>query len=248
MEEFSRLFEKPTEAIRIVRASANDRTLEQTPVTQRPNAAGLLFVPLTARGKFPVIWTPNQEYAGDTIKIAAETKDLEALVAYVQKLGTNRGRWRDLFQPLQLEVTDETNWAAHGSRSIAQVPPLARSPEWIAYGKEVYERRCIGCHGAQGDGNGPAATFLYKQRPRNFRLTKEPLPTDADLLRTITRGVRGTAMPPWYDLPLADRLAVIHYIKYELALDRSDPAALHAWFVEEPPGAPYRSPLSHRGI
>ena len=69
-----------------------------------------------------------------------------------------------------------------------------------------------------------------------FRLTKEPLPTDGDLLRTITRGVRGTAMPPWHDLPINDRLAVIQYIKYELAVDRSDPAQPYAFFVEEPPG------------
>jgi cytochrome c oxidase cbb3-type subunit 2 len=148
-----------------------------------------------------------------------------------------------LFRPLQLEATDANNWAARGSRRITDIPPLPRSPEWIAYGKDVYERRCVGCHGAKGDGNGQAATFMYRQRPRNFtlgefkfRLTKEPLPTDADLLRTITRGVRGTAMPPWYDLPLLDRLAVIQYIKYELAVDRSDPTHPVAWFVDEPPG------------
>ena len=71
---------------------------------------------------------------------------------------------------------------------------------------------------------------MYKQRPRifsqgvfKFRLTESSLPTDGDLLRTITRGVRGTAMPPWYDLPLNDRLAVIQYIKYVLAVDRSSP-------------------------
>ena len=99
----------------------------------------------------------------------------------------NRGKWRDLFEPQSLEVMDVT---------------LPRSEEWIAHGKEVYERRCLGCHGANGDGNGPAATFLYNQRPRNFnnavfkfRLTKESVPTDGDLLRTISRGVRGTAMP-----------------------------------------------------
>jgi cytochrome c oxidase cbb3-type subunit 2 len=97
----------------------------------------------------------------------------------------------------------------------------------------------------KGDGNGPAATFMTKQRPRNFasavfkfRLTKEPVPTDGDLLRTITRGVRGTAMPAWYDLPLNDRLAVIQYIKYELAVDRADPAKPYAFFTEEPPSAP----------
>ena len=142
----------------------------------------------------------------------------------------NRGKWRDLFEPQQLEVMDVS---------------MPRSEEWIAHGKEVYERRCLGCHGATGDGNGPAATFMFNQRPRNFnaavfkfRLTKEPLPTDGDLLRTITRGVRGTAMPPWYELPINDRLAVIQYIKYVLAVDRADPAQPYAFFTEEPPGAP----------
>jgi cytochrome c oxidase cbb3-type subunit 2 len=126
---------------------------------------------------------------------------------------------------------------------------MPRSDEWIEHGKDVYERRCIGCHGVKGDGNGLAATFMYNQRPRDFtaavfkfRLTKEPLPTDGDLLRTITRGIRGTAMPPWYDLPLDDRLAVIQYIKYELAVDRSDESAPYAYFVEEPPGPPLYIP------
>jgi cytochrome c oxidase cbb3-type subunit 2 len=185
---------------------------------------------MQARDKFPIILTPNKEYTGGTVRIVAETNELEGLIAYLQKLGMNRGKWRDLFEPQQLEVTDAT---------------LPRSDEWIAYGQEVYERRCVGCHGATGDGNGPAATFLYRQRPRNFtlavfkfRLTKEPLPTDGDLLRTITRGVRGTAMPAWYELPLTDRLAVIQYIKYQLAVDRSDPGKPYAFFKEEPPGAP----------
>ena len=247
MAPYRGLFDTPAEPIKIVDDGADNQTLDKTPVTEKlfdfgskeqikltPNADGLLFVPMQAQGKFPVIWTPNKEYTGATVNIAAETKDLEALVAYVQKLGTNRGKWRDLFEPQQIEITDAT---------------LPESQEWIAYGKEVYERRCLGCHGANGDGNGPAATFLFNQRPRNFtlgefkfRLTNGPLPTDGDLLRTITRGVRGTAMPPWYDLPLTDRLAVIQYIKYDLAVDRSDPSATHAWFTEQPPGAPLYIP------
>ena len=130
-----------------------------------PNSDGLLFVPMQARGKFPLIWTPNKEYTGDTVRIAAETEDLKGLIAYVQKLGMNRGKWRDLFEPQQLEVTDAT---------------LPRSAEWIAYGKEVYERRCIGCHGAKGDGNGPAATFLYNQRPRNFSAGRVQIQADPE--------------------------------------------------------------------
>ena len=121
---------------------------------------------------------------------------------------------------------------------------LPRSEEWIARGKEVYERAAPGC-GVTGDGNGLAATFMYKFRPRNFqlavfkfRLVKGPLPTDGDLMRTITRGVRGTAMPPWHGLPIEDRLAAIQYIKYQLAVDRSDPSAPYEYFVDQPPGQP----------
>jgi cytochrome c oxidase cbb3-type subunit I/II len=243
MAPFRGLFDATEQRVKIVDDGAGNRTLDKTSTTGAlfdfgskeqvkltPSPDGLLFVPLQVRGKFPLIWTPNKEYTGETVRIAAETEDLKALIAYVQKLGMNRGKWRDLFEPQQIEVTDVT---------------MPRSAEWIAYGKEVYERRCIGCHGAKGDGNGSAATFLFNQRPRNFsvgvfkfRLTQKPVPTDGDLLRTITRGVRGTAMPAWYELPLTDRLAVIQYIKYELAVDRSDAAKPYAYFTEEPPGQP----------
>jgi cytochrome c oxidase cbb3-type subunit I/II len=243
MAPYRGLFDTPEQWVNIINDEAGNRTLGRTPITEglfdfaskeqirlTPNSDGLLFVPMRARDKTPVIVIPNEEYKGATVKIAAETKDLEALIAYVQKLGMNRGKWRDLFEPQQLEVTEAT---------------FPRSSEWIAHGREVYVRRCLGCHGVNGDGNGPAATFLSVHRPRSFaaavfkfRLTKEPLPTDGDLLRTITRGIRGTAMPAWYELPLSDRLAVIQYIKYQLAIDRSDPAKPYAFFTEEPPGPP----------
>ena len=243
MAPFRGLFAMPNAPIKIVDDAAGNRTLERTETTQKlfdfdskeqikltPNADGLLFVPMQAHDKFPLVWTPNKEYTGDTVKIGAETDELRALIAYVQKLGMNRGKWRDLFEPQQLEFTEAS---------------FPRSAQMIAYGKEVYQTRCMGCHGVKGDGNGPAATFLFNQRPRNFnlgvfkfRVTQKPVPTDGDLLRTITRGVRGTAMPAWYELPLNDRIAVIEYIKYELAVDRSDPTKPYAYFVEEPAGAP----------
>jgi cytochrome c oxidase cbb3-type subunit I/II len=76
-----------------------------------------------------------------------------------------------------------------------------------------------------------------------FRLTPSgSLPDEGDLLRTITRGVRGTAMPSWHELPEKDRLAVIQYIKYELAVDRSSPGKPYLFFVEEPPKAPIYIP------
>jgi len=245
MPRFRALFETPDEPVAIVDDDAGNRTLARNEVTEAifdfdqkdvaeehlrltPNPEGLVFVP--ERGKYPVMFTPNDEFTGDAVQLAVQTPKLEGLIAYLQKLGMNRGKWRDVFEP-QLITASQFG--------------LPRSEEWIEHGKEIYERRCAGCHGVTGDGNGPAATFMYKFRPRDFqlavfkfRLVKGPLPTDGDLMRTITRGIRGTAMPTWHNLPIEDRLAVIQYIKYELAVDRSDPSNPYAYFVEEPPGEP----------
>lgn len=241
MPRFTALFDGPY-AAKVVSGPDGASTLEKSAATERlfnfaspdtltltPNADGLLFVP--ERGKNPLIFAPNKEFTGDSVRLLAASEDLRGLIAYLQKLGTNRGKWRDRFEPQLMEASQVS---------------IPRSEEWIAHGKVVYERRCLGCHGVKGDGNGPATAFLQKDRPRNFtlgvfkfRLTPSgSLPDDGDLLRTITRGVRGTAMPAWHELPQKDSLAVIQYIKYELAADRSDPAKPYLYFVEEPPKAP----------
>jgi cytochrome c oxidase cbb3-type subunit I/II len=241
MPRYNELFDGPYQA-KIVVDAAGDRTLENTPATAKlfdfksdhkilltPNADGLLYVP--ERGRYPVIFTPNKEFAGDVVTLVTASEDLMGLVAYLQKLGTNRGKWRDRFEPQLMDASQVT---------------VPRSEEWIAYGKEVYGRRCVGCHGVKGDGNGPAAAFMQQDRPRNFalgvfkfRLTPSgSMPNDGDLFRTITRGVRGTAMPTWHELPEKDRLAAIQYIKYELAADRSKPDKPYFYFVEEPAQPP----------
>lgn len=132
--------------------------------------------------------------------------DMIALVAYVQKLGTNLGPWRKYF-----------NYIGTGA-SIPFIPPTIE--DGVAEGRKVYVRRCIGCHGDTGDGRGPVAKFLstkprvFKDGIFKFRTTLSgSIPTDADLYRTITMGVRGTAMPPWHELTEKDRMYVIQYIK-----------------------------------
>ena len=64
---------RPTQAVAIVDDGAGNRTLEKTPLTEKlfdfaskeqirltPNADGLLFVPMAARGKAPIILTPQR--------------------------------------------------------------------------------------------------------------------------------------------------------------------------------------------
>jgi cytochrome c oxidase cbb3-type subunit 2 len=176
-----------------------------------PSPAGLAFAertdgtPVLDVAGLPEPYDKAATWKGRTLTVIVPTEELRGLVAYMQKLGANRGAWRDAFEPQMLS---------------ASVMSLPNTPQQVERGREVYGRRCVGCHGEQGDGNGPAATFL-DPRPRNFTIgsfkfrttPSGSLPTDGDLYRTLTRGVRFTAMPTWHELPDKDRVAVIAFIK-----------------------------------
>ena len=176
-----------------------------------PNPDGLAFAartdgtPVLDIGPLPEPYDKPETWKGKTLTVIVPREELRGLVAYTQKLGTNRGAWRDAFEPQALAV------------SVMSVP---QTEAQVERGRIVYGRRCASCHGDKGDGNGPAATFL-DPRPRNFTLgsfkfrttPSGSLPTDGDLYRTLARGVRWTAMPTWHELPEKDRIAVIAYVK-----------------------------------
>jgi cytochrome c oxidase cbb3-type subunit I/II len=188
---------------------------ETTPIPLYPNEEGLAFVHPRADGDYPIDGVPQLDLtayqahppipAVRSVLLVIPTKELVGLVAYVQKLGMNRGAWREVFEPQNVDV------------STMRIP---ESEGLLTRGREVFAQRCIGCHGPKGDGNGLAATFLFP-RPRDFTLGEfkfrttqsGSLPTDGDLFRTITRGVRWTPMPTWHEVPEQDRLAVIQYLK-----------------------------------
>ena len=101
----------------------------------------------------------------------------------------------------------------------AEPKPPPPSPKLLALGKQIYNQQCAACHGVQGRGDGEAAYLLYP-KPRNFvaanyRLvsTWDRVPTDQDLFNTITRGMPGSAMPSWGHLPVAQRWALVYYVK-----------------------------------
>ncbi len=178
-----------------------------------PNERGLTFVPPGPDGVWPIEGSPVVDLTGfketppklTAITLVLPSQEMVGLVRYIQKLGTSRGAWREVFEPQNVSVSGMT---------------IPSGRDLLALGREVYQTRCVGCHGVKGDGNGVAATFL-SPRPRDFtvgvfkfRTTPSgSLPTDGDLFRTVTRGVRWTAMPTWHELPDKERLAVVAFIK-----------------------------------
>lgn len=101
----------------------------------------------------------------------------------------------------------------------AVLPPSFALSADLQNGKVIYEARCSWCHGKDGAGDGPAASFLMPA-PRDFTSAvykwkstpfDEIAPSDDDLRRMTAgtpshdgipgwTGMNGTSMPGWADM------------------------------------------------
>lgn len=77
-------------------------------------------------------------------------------------------------------------------------------------GKELYQEKCMICHGANGSGNGPAAA-AFSKRPADFT---SPDFWQGDVDKKIADTVRNGRPPmPAFDLPSEEINAIINYMK-----------------------------------
>ena len=185
-------------------------------------------VPDSVMPRFP--WLYKDSSGKSTPEL---NEDGLALVAYLQKLGTSIGDWRETFVSTRLTAG-----------AALQSSDTEKSLDLLPRGKQVYFRRCAGCHGEKGDGNGPSARFL-NPKPRDFtsgtfkfRSTAggaTSLPLDEDLFITVSHGLWGTAMPPWYEISSQERLAVIQFIKIFSNRWKNEKTGAAIQIPEEPP-------------
>lgn len=102
---------------------------------------------------------------------------------------------------------------AAASTAAAQQNPVKSTPESIAAGKTAFEQNCAMCHGSGGKGDGAAAAAL---NPKPADLTVGKLKhggTDAEIFKTITGGVPGTAMVGWSSIPEKERWNLVNFIQ-----------------------------------
>ena len=108
-------------------------------------------------------------------------------------------------------------WSVYDRRDQA---PTAQAQTKLQLGERIYRENCAACHSQKGDGTGLEADRL-KTKPRDFttgiyKFRSTPsgsLPSDQDIFRTISRGVRGTSMLAQLHLSEKERWAVTDYIK-----------------------------------
>lgn len=109
---------------------------------------------------------------------------------------------------------------------FGQAPkPPKKTPELLSQGKKLYEQNCALCHGATGDGKGPAGAAL-KPPPRTFNIpfnqwtySKGNLNKVFDI---ITKGIPNTAMVKWSQLSEQERWALV-YTVVEFAKPKAPP-------------------------
>ncbi len=108
------------------------------------------------------------------------------------------------------------------------------APGKVENGEAVYAKRCVWCHGEEGDGLGPVGERLnppprdftsgsYKIRTTGF---DDIVPNDDDIFRMIRDGMPGTAMPGWGDmLSDQDMWDLVAYLKVFAGLEEEKPEA-----------------------
>ena len=101
--------------------------------------------------------------------------------------------------------------AAEAKSKISK--PWVSTPALVAHGKELFAINCTSCHGAEGLGNGPAASAL-NPHPRNFHQDKDWKNgrKPSQVFKTLKEGVAGSAMASFSTLPSDDRWALAHYV------------------------------------
>jgi len=104
---------------------------------------------------------------------------------------------------------EKTGWRAP-EEAMKMKNPIKPTKESIEKGKGIYEQRCASCHGAKGDGKGPAGAAL-NPKPTSFRESHGEKMTDGQHFWKITTG-RGPMPSFAKDLKEEERWHVINYI------------------------------------
>lgn len=93
------------------------------------------------------------------------------------------------------------------------IPVMPKSAPDMVKGAQLYQEQCAVCHGAQGEGDGPAGQALDPPPTDFHEVERYDGRSVLGLYTTITGGVEGTAMAGFEDtLSDADRWALAFYV------------------------------------
>lgn len=188
----------------------------------------------TTRPRMKGVQVEWQNEAGETRTLAVEDGEMPLRAREARRYGAHL----EFATPAELVEMRE----AQSSYDALITAWRKANPEWhrrLDKGKDLFDRHCASCHGDTGRGNGAAAQHLLV-RPRDFTQGKYRYrstqvgtkPLDGDLYRSIYRGLPGSSMPPWKEIPPDEIWLLVDYVKsfqesvggYAKAYDEQDKA------------------------
>ena len=93
--------------------------------------------------------------------------------------------------------------------------PPNKTPQLVSEGKKLYEQNCVACHGAKGDGKGPAAAAL-KPAPSDFADPLNQWPNTKGkpekIFEVISKGIPNSAMVKWDQLFEKERWGLTYFV------------------------------------
>jgi cytochrome c oxidase cbb3-type subunit 3 len=97
----------------------------------------------------------------------------------------------------RLEMILATEAAKSSNVSEADLVAYAKDPAKVKAGKEIFQTRCVACHGVNGQGViGPNLTDDYWLHGGKLN----------EIVNTITHGVPEKGMPPWGPVMTAEQI------------------------------------------
>ena len=123
----------------------------------------------------------------------------------------------DILNPPKGQLEEAPNLAQIDRGYWLSGDPLPVTEENLLRGKEVFQERCVGCHGEKGDGKGPGAKFL-SPAPADFTDKDDACcggdTGPGDFYYRILRGWPGTGMENFGDrLSVNDIWRVVLFVK-----------------------------------
>jgi mono/diheme cytochrome c family protein len=110
-----------------------------------------------------------------------------------------------------LEGAPTRPWVAPPRAKVVKNPVTA-TPKAIAEAISLFKVNCAGCHGENGDGNGPASVVLPRKAANFTDATKMATMTDGELFWKMSNG--RAPMPAWKELlPVKQRWELVNYLR-----------------------------------
>jgi mono/diheme cytochrome c family protein len=132
------------------------------------------------------------------------------VLALLAAAGWLASRWREPARSAAAVASNRRWMASQQSKSVTN--PVRPSAEALEESETLFRLNCAGCHGENGDGNGPASVVL-PTKAANFRDAKTMASmTDGELFWKMSTG--RAPMPAWNDLlTVEQRWQLVNYIR-----------------------------------